>query len=1497
MSQKGEICGDGDGDDDDEWIEMTKNKKKRNKNVKNTKNKKKIKKNDVDNHIKENKINKMNINNVYVVSNIYKNGSMLKDDSEVSKAEGIVVGVNDNHKDIRFIIDNISKDNMKNATIDVQSKCDEKYGADDTVRGSLDIARKKVGRVKININNKRRRANREKIQYKVGDLINYDEMNWMIIYKINGWLKIRLDNISKYIRTKDVSSRMHEDDKKIKTTYHKVVVKGLDIIDFMNDVDKLEWVEFITHNWMDENKLDREELRAISLGEGKKKKVSMLMKDNMFTCISNKGNIMGSSNVHSKLYASVFLFNATGLSSVLQQAMLINVCEKDNSIGMIVVTESWMNQGQLEAAKGNWKSRGYSVYGKCRGSNKQGLDKGRKKGKQSGGVVIWVNDKIIGSCREIVEDGLSGEGCMWVDCSIDNIQYYIFACYMPPEGSIYKNECECIWKIMEVGYERLKERGRIIMMGDFNARTGSMSSSVSISRVSNDKIIDSRGKELVKFCQRNGLVILNGSVKDSGFFTNRDASVVDYIIVDEEWASEVRGMKVIGEGKNIVKQNLQHEVIEVEMSWGGKVRKKIEKLKGLKRAKCLFNRLVPAKFIQEIMDRVMVDQNVEIQGAANVEVAWGIFKSRVERAVIELKKVKIRKSEVWVELDSGINIVERKLKNLPIKSALWKSLSRARRALKRKRRFAWEKDILMKNVEDGNEWVFLERYAVNRKRSQVRNFGNEGIINKEGEIVYGNGIREVAKRAWMELGSESGGVKSVSGGSDYEKELMKVEKDMNSQGIEVKDDELSRVFEEEEIVEVLKGRSLKRKKASDNLGFISDLFRNGLKNTVKAMLCLFRRVFLEGCPKDWKLGIIIPIYKGTGSRKDVDNYRGICILNVMNKIYCKVLYNRLMKWCEGNNIIMDEQGGFRPHRGCRDQLYALHEILSVRAQKGQNTYCCFVDFRKAYDNVWRRDMMVSLWKAGVKGNMFNAIKMLYEEVYSCVCIDGFLSDSFGYDVGVRQGCILSPLLFSIYFNMIATSLNNKFPKLGVHLYIPKCSLKDNIGLDEYYLKNLWYADDLALMVETGEDLQVLLDELDLLTDKHKSYVNENKTKVVVFGNKEWEEDGVDMKWYIGDKVIERVSEYRYLGIWFDESLLFRKSIKERMCKIYGVIEELKRLGKNRVVGIKMILQVFYAKFISIMEYGCIIWSVAMKKNDWVSLEINLRNALRAMLNIHKHEVHNVVIHGDLGIPSFEGIVRKRRIVWWRVLEEMHDSRVCKLIYRWARLNSSKWWESMTVTQHSINPQRKDWKTADWIEGWRAYEEENWLNDVLLKTSEDTRLKTYRKLKSDLKIESYLCVENERHNSSIKKKLLLLRQGKTDMHNWNKRAGEVAEVQVMRYCCYCVRKSENSVLHVLGICPRWEAFRIKVWTVFQGIIDSVGGVEYLHSFDEEMVNWSVEKVLVWTMLGSGVFEDLEDAEMKLWLSAVEEFLQKVASGMVKDDLERKQRIALLSLLGN
>ncbi len=87
-------------------------------------------------------------------------------------------------------------------------------------------------------------------------------------------------------------------------------------------------------------------------------------------------------------------------------------------------------------------------------------------------------------------------------------------------------------------------------------------------------------------------------------------------------------------------------------------------------------------------------------------------------------------------------------------------------------------------------------------------------------------------------------------------------------------------------------------------------------------------------PDDWKEAIIVPLYKGNGSRSDCSSYRGISLLSVPGKVYGRILTERLMEVTDGK--VSEEQGDFRKGRGCINQIFAMKRLVEEYLEKDKS---------------------------------------------------------------------------------------------------------------------------------------------------------------------------------------------------------------------------------------------------------------------------------------------------------------------------------------------------------------------------------------------------------------------------------------------------------------------------------------------------------------------------------------------------------------------------------
>lgn len=122
----------------------------------------------------------------------------------------------------------------------------------------------------------------------------------------------------------------------------------------------------------------------------------------------------------------------------------------------------------------------------------------------------------------------------------------------------------------------------------------------------------------------------------------------------------------------------------------------------------------------------------------------------------------------------------------------------------------------------------------------------------------------------------------------------------------------------------------------------------------------------------------------------------------------------LINWANAYNVITDAQFGFQPNIGTAEAIFCLSSIIhmSLRNKKKRRLYCGFIDFKKAFDTVERFKLWQKLDMYGIRGKFLNVIRSMYDDKKSCIKTTRMLSDVFENSLGLVQGQVLSPNLFS-----------------------------------------------------------------------------------------------------------------------------------------------------------------------------------------------------------------------------------------------------------------------------------------------------------------------------------------------------------------------------------------------------------------------------------------------------------------------------------------------------
>ena len=253
----------------------------------------------------------------------------------------------------------------------------------------------------------------------------------------------------------------------------------------------------------------------------------------------------------------------------------------------------------------------------------------------------------------------------------------------------------------------------------------------------------------------------------------------------------------------------------------------------------------------------------------------------------------------------------------------------------------------------------------------------------------------------------------------------------------------------------------------------------------------------ESVPEDWLSQLLVPLHK-RGNRTICDNYRGIALLSIPGKVFAKAILQRLKPRAE--LLLRESQCGFRQGCGSADQLFSLRMLMEKAREYHRSVYIYFIDPRKAYNSVHRDSLWHILQHSyQLPEKLLTIIRALHENSTAAVRAYGKTSEKFPVTCGVRQGCVLAPTLFNLYFDVaIRLALDeHRMEEKGVKVaYLHNADLVGNrrILRLETLVTDLEYADDMALLADNLSDLTTMLDALSTSCKKLNLTISCGKTK-------------------------------------------------------------------------------------------------------------------------------------------------------------------------------------------------------------------------------------------------------------------------------------------------------------------------------------------------------------------------------------------------------------------
>lgn len=400
----------------------------------------------------------------------------------------------------------------------------------------------------------------------------------------------------------------------------------------------------------------------------------------------------------------------------------------------------------------------------------------------------------------------------------------------------------------------------------------------------------------------------------------------------------------------------------------------------------------------------------------------------------------------------------------------------------------------------------------------------------------------------------------------------------------------------QEITRIIK--SLKTKNSTGYDEISNRIIKVSLPFIVSPLTYICNKILSTGVfPDRLKYATVKPLFK-KGETQNMANYRPISLLTSFSKIIEKLMYARLINHIESNNILAQEQYGFRSHSSTEQAAFSLmNSILSAMNNKLM-VGGLFCDLQKAFDCVNHKILLEKLIFYGIEGKFKSLIESYLMDRYQRVVIGNkFDSRSFSeWEVikcGVPQGSILGPLFFLFYINDL-----------------PSISNKKN--------KTVLFADDTSIIItdvnklELEINLKQTLKDIDTWFNANLLALNFKKSQYIEFRSKNCYNI---TPMTIDDEIkLPKVKETKFLGLIIDDTITWKQHINYVINKIARSCYALRNI--KHFIPLDTLKVIYFAHIHSILSYGIIFWGNASYACNVFRLQ---KKAMRIIANFGPRE--------------------------------------------------------------------------------------------------------------------------------------------------------------------------------------------------------------------------------------------------------------------------------------
>ena len=860
-----------------------------------------------------------------------------------------------------------------------------------------------------------------------------------------------------------------------------------------------------------------------------------------------------------------------------------------------------------------------------------------RKEKSGGGIEIMIR-KNMENRTVIVSEGNQDVEELTIRTETKKRTINIISMYGKIEGRESNEKIKEQFSHIKELIKTIENSGEdYILIGDLNAKIGNKEDGIK----GNKEGKNNAGKALLKLEEEVKGVIVNKTRKCNGLWTRvntqkeNEKSVLDYVLTNESIFEDIKEMKIDEEklyrltkykGREIKETDHNTMIIEIND----------EVIKQKKEKQYRWNTKSKKGWLKYEKD---TENNKELDSTwkndKNIPKEWKDWK-RVMYNIFDKTFGKIRLTGKQKQgIDEEVRTMIQDKRDIRKETKITENQTEKEILIKKRQELEQQ---IKKKIEENEEEKLEE---ITRKLSDKRN--NHDVLwklkkktEKKQTCAFiitdkeGNDIREPdnIKRRVTEHYEELYENNPVKEGYEaYEEDVDKFIK-YCWENIREEENDLTEI----EITETIE--NLEKNKATGPDGISNDMIQRGGKSLKNSIIRMMKIVYKkEEMPEDWNRAYIKNTYKGKGSKKSMNNYRGLILNSHLPKLFEKILEAKEQEVLQN---MSEYQCGARKGKSTREHHLTIRTIKEIAKEDKENVTAVYFDIKKCFDKMVLKEAMKELWIKGIKGKHWRLIYKLNSNNILTPLTDLGKCEPVKVMEMIKQGSVLGSVISALTIDSLTRMMER---------------VEKRWEIGEIKINPLLFQDDIFAVNET-KNIQETVNIIETFQNLKKLQFHEEKTKKSILNGKK------DENVNINGVNIERVESHKYLGKIIEEKFKGKEELKERIRKAKAATNEAftlmnrKELNNKRIsIGIKLLQTVV----IPILTNGCETWT---KLTDKEKLEVNQVQTqyLTRLLIIPKTTPRSALLR-ETNLMKIEHIVNMKKIDYFIDLTSREESKL------------------------------------------------------------------------------------------------------------------------------------------------------------------------------------------------------------------------------------------------